>query len=143
MLFLRACTVEDVGDAAQLMCSVYAEAPFNESWQYDRAEKRVRAFLSGDGARGYALCIESQTVGYLFGRMDYTAKGDVFYVQEIFVNPAYQRKGCGSMALDQLRDELRKDGVKRMELHTLSEDISFYEKNGFSPSTYLYLEKEI
>ncbi|NLW65800.1 MAG: GNAT family N-acetyltransferase [Clostridiales bacterium] len=143
MLFLRACTKDDIQDAAQLMCAVYAEPPFNEQWQYERAKKRITAFLSGIGAKGYSLNIETQVVGYLFGRMDYTAKGDVFYVQEIFVNPAYQRKGCGSMAMEQLRDELRKEGVTKIELHTLTEDISFYEKNGFSPSSYLYLEKKI
>lgn len=143
MLFLRDCTADDIQSAAKLMCSVYAQAPFFENWRYDRAEKRIRAFMSGDGARGYAMNIESQVVGYLFGRMDYTAKGDVFYVQELFVSTVYQRKGCGSMALDQLKDLLRKEGVKKIEMHTLTEDISFYEKNGFSPSSFLYLEKEI
>lgn len=143
MLFLRSCTKEDIPDAAQLMCAVYAEPPFNEKWQYERAEKRIAAFLSGIGARGYSLNIETQVIGYLFGRKDLTAKCDVFYIQELFVNPAYQRKGAGSMAIDQLKDELRKENIGRLELHTLSEDISFYEKNGFKPSTYLYLEKDI
>lgn len=143
MLFLRDCTKEDIPEAAQMMCAVYAEPPFNERWQYERAEKRITAFLSGIGAKGYSLNIETQVIGYLFGRKDITAKGDVFYVQELFVNPAYQRKGAGSMAIDQLKDELRKEGVRKIELHTLSEDISFYEKNGFKPSSYLYLEKDI
>lgn len=143
MLFLRDCTKEDIPDAALMMCAVYAEPPFNEQWQYERAERRITAFLSGIGAKGYSLNIETQVIGYLFGRKDITAKGDVFYVEELFVNPVYQRKGSGSMAIDQLKEELRKEGVYKIELHTLSEDISFYEKNGFKPSTFQYLEKEI
>lgn len=143
MLFLRPCTKDDIKDAALLMCAVYAEPPFNELWQYDRAEKRIAAFLSGIGAKGYSLNIETQVVGYLFGRIEYTQNEDIFYAQELFVNPAYQRKGCGSMAINQLKDELRKEGVTKIKLHTLTEDVSFYEKNGFSLSSEIYLEKDI
>ena len=143
MLFLRTCEKADIPNAAQLMCAAYAEAPFKEKWSLSRAEKRITAFLSGVTAKGYALIVETQTVGYLFGRMDYHAKSDVFYVEEIFVHPNYQRKGCGSMALDQLQLELKAEGVSKMELHTIAEDISFYEKNGFSKSSHVSLEKNI
>ncbi len=143
MLFLRACEKSDIPNAAQLMCVAYAEDPYKEKWQLDRAEKRITAFLTGTTARGYALIVETQIVGYLFGRTDILAKGDVFYVEEIFVHPNYQRKGCGSMALNQLQIELKAEGVSKMELHTIAEDISFYEKNGFSKSSYVYLEKDI
>lgn len=143
MLFLQPCSEQDVRHAAQLMCRVYSGPPWNEKWQLDRAEKRISAFISGSSARGYAMIIDTNIVGYLFGRMDMAMKGDIFYVNEIFVDPNYQRKGCGSMALNQLAGELKKIGVSRIELHTISEDISFYEKNGFSPSSYLYLEKDI
>lgn len=143
MLFLQQCTKNDIPSAAQMMCSVYAEAPWNERWQLDRAEKRITAFLSGEYRRGYALIVETETVGYLFGRKDLTSKGDIFYVDELFVHPRYQRKGCGSMAMDQLAMELKKEGISRIKLHTISDDISFYEKNGFSISSYRYLEKSI
>jgi len=143
MIFLRPCSEQDVRHAAQLMCRVYSEPPWNEKWALDRAEKRIEIFLSGIGARGYALILETETIGYLFGRLDLARKGDMFFVNEIYIDPKYQRKGCGSMALDQLSVELKKSGVTKMELHTLHEDISFYKKNGFAPSSYLYLEKDI
>lgn len=143
MLFLRACTEDDIPNAAQLMCTVYSAPPWNEKWKLDRAHKRITAFLSGINARGYAMIVETEIVGYLFGRIDLAMKDDVFYVEEMFVHPGYQRKGCGSMALAQLQTELKNTNVTKIELHTISEDISFYEKNGFSPSSYLYLEKKI
>lgn len=143
MLFLRACTESDISNAAQLMCTAYSAPPWNEKWKLDRAHQRVTAFMSGTNARGYAMMVETQTVGYLFGRIDLAMKGDIFYVEEIFVDPGYQRKGVGSMALAQLQTELKKSSVTKIELHTISEDISFYKKNGFTPSSYQYLEKEI
>lgn len=143
MLFVRPCIEQDIPHAAQLMCSVYSQPPWNEQWQLDRAIKRVTSFLSGVSARGWAMIVDTEIVGYLFGRMDMAMKGDIFFVNEMFVRPNYQRKGCGSMALIQLGEELKKIGVTRIELHTISEDISFYEKNGFSPSSYLYLEKDL
>ncbi len=143
MLFIRPCIDSDIPNAARLMCEVYKRPPTNEEWPMEKAITRISYFLSGANARGYAMILGLETVGYLFGRLDISAEGDVFYVEEMFVNPSYQRQGCGSLALSQLKEELKSRGVKRMELHTISEDISFYEKNGFSPSSYKYLEMEI
>ena len=141
MLFLRACDKSDIPNATQMFCRVYAEAPYKENWPLDRAEKRITSYLSGTNSRGYALTIETQVVGYLFGRIITAANCNTFYVDELFVHPHYQRKGCGSMALNALPDELKKDCVKKIELHALSEDVSFYEKNGFSTSSFVNMER--
>lgn len=141
MLFLRACDKSDIPNAAQMLCRVYAEAPYNENWPLERAEKRIASYLSGSNCRGYALIVETQVIGFLFGRILIGAKCNNFYVDEIFVHPHYQRKGCGSMALNALHDELKKDCICKIELHTLTEDVSFYEKNGFVRSTYANMEK--
>ena len=47
MLFLRQCDKSDVKSAAQMLCIVYSELPQNESWQLDRAEKRIEMYISG------------------------------------------------------------------------------------------------
>lgn len=143
MLFLRACDANDIPNAAQMLCRVYAEAPYNENWPLERAEKRIKSYLSGSNSRGYALIIDTQIVGYLFGRIVISAERSNFYVDEIFVHPNYQRKGCGSMALNALHDELKKDCISKIELHTLREDANFYEKNGFSKSNYVNMEKTL
>lgn len=143
MLFLRVCDKTDIPNAAQMLCRVYAEAPYNEIWPLDRAEKRVNAYLTGSNSRGYALIIDTQVVGYLFGRIIIAAKCSTFYVDEIFVHPNYQRKGCGSMALNALQEELSEECISRIELHALREDASFYEKNGFSKSSYVTMEKPL
>jgi len=141
MLFLRACDKSDIPNAAQMLCRVYAEAPWKENWPLERAEKRISSYLSGSHMRGYVLIIETQIIGYLFGRIIIGAKCSSFYVDEIFIHPNYQRKGGGSMALNALQDELKKDCINKIELHALSEDASFYEKNGFTLTPYANLEK--
>lgn len=141
MLFLRACDKSDIPNSAQMLCRVYAGAPWNENWSLERAEKRVSSYLSGSNSRGYALIVETQVIGYLFGRIIIAAKCSSFYVDEIFVHPHYQRKGGGSMALNALQEELKKDCINKIELRTLGEDASFYEKNGFQLSSYVNLEK--
>jgi len=143
MLFLRACDQNDIPQAAQILCRAYAEAPYHENWPLDRAEKRIASYLSGANKRAYALIVETQVVGYLFGRILIGPKCNTFYVDEIFVHPNYQRKGCGSMALNALHAELEKDRVSKIELHTLREDASFYEKNGYTRSNYVTMEKHI
>ena len=141
MLFLRACDQSDIPNAAQMLCRVYAGAPWNENWSLERAEKRISSYLSGSHLKGYALIIETQIIGYLFGRIITAAECNSFYVDEIFVHPHYQRKGCGTMALNALQEELQKDGICKIELHTIAEDANFYEKNGFTKTSYVNLEK--
>jgi len=143
MLFLRACDKSDIPNAAQMLCRVYAEAPWKENWSLERAEKRVSSYLSGSHMKGYALIIETKVIGYLFGRIITLAECESFYVDEIFVHPHYQRKGCGTMAIAALQEELKKNCIAKIELHTISEDASFYEKNGFTLSSYVNLEKEL
>lgn len=143
MLFLRPCDKSDIPNAAQMLCRVYAEAPFFENWPLDRAEKRIAAYMSPSNSREYALIIDTQIVGYLFGREVIAAKCSNFYVDAIFVHPHYQRKGCGSMAINALQDELAKECINKIELHALAEDASFYEKNGFLLSNCVNLEKPL
>lgn len=143
MLILKQCGKDDIHAAAQMMCFVYEQSPHNENWPIERAQARIGMYLSGEGRRGYAFTMENETIGYLFGRKDFTADKDVFYVDELFVHPRYQRKGCGSMAISELERELKKEGVARIELHPIADDISFYKKNGFDTSSYVYLEKKI
>ncbi len=111
MLFLRPCDKSDVPNATQMFCRVYGEAPYNQNWPLDRAEKRISAYLSGFHARGFAMIVETQVVGYLFGRVITAAECNSFYVDDIFVHPNYQRQGCGSMALSALPDELKKECI--------------------------------
>ncbi|MGI5979725.1 MAG: GNAT family N-acetyltransferase [Oscillospiraceae bacterium] len=143
MLFLRPCDKTDIPNAAQMFCRVYGEEPFHEDWALDRAEKRISAYLSGTNSRGFAMTIETQVVGYLFGRIIISANCNSFYVDEIFVHPNYQRQGCGSMALAALPDELKKDNICKIELHALKEDANFYEKNGFKKTAFVNLQKTL
>ena len=141
MLFLRPCDKTDIPNAAQMFCRVYGEAPYNENWPLERAEKRISAYLSGSHARGFAMTVETQVVGYLFGRIITAVDCNTFYVDEIFVHPNYQRQGCGSMALSALPDELKKECICKIELHALEEDVNFYEKNGFKKTPFVNMAK--
>lgn len=143
MLFLRPCDKSDVPNATQMFCHVYGEAPYNQNWPLDRAEKRISAYLSGFHARGFAMIVETQVVGYLFGRVITTAECNSFYVDDIFVHPNYQRQGCGSMALSALPDELKKECICKIELRPLNEDVTFYEKNGFKRTPFVEMEKNL
>ena len=87
------------------------------------------------------MIVETQVVGYLFGRVITAAECNSFYVDDIFVHPNYQRQGCGSMALSALPDELKKECICKIELHPLNEDVAFYEKNGFKRTPFMAMEK--
>lgn len=68
--------------------------------------------------------------GGLAGFLSLTTRDGAGYVREIFVAPAYQRRGVGS-ALMALAKQLYPAGLS---LHTLQRNIqaaAFYEKHGF------------
>ena len=56
------------------------------------------------------------------------------YLRYIYVKP--QNKGLGSMLLNQVENEMRKQGCKQIKLQALPDTVNFYTKNGYSSASW-------
>ena len=86
--------------------------------------------------RIWLLELEGRTAGYLVAIFGFILEfgGRQVFLDELFVAPAFQRKGLGSAALQFLEEESRRCGARVLRLEVArsnSQALALYAKRGF------------
>ncbi|HEX8552380.1 MAG TPA: GNAT family N-acetyltransferase [Abditibacteriaceae bacterium] len=118
---------------ATLFAAVFCAAPWNESWTSESALVRLQRCLDTPGSFGLMAQNEAELVAFALGYIEPWEATAHFYLKEMCVDVACQRKGIGKQLIAALERELQAQNVARIFLHTARESIaqSFYEKCGF------------
>ena len=129
-MIIRKTKGNDIPALAKAMSLAYSEAPWNENWSDERAERRVRAIL--DNYEGLGLvAVENETlVGGLLGYVDPYAEEDFFFVSEIFVIPEMKKHGVGKSLLSELEKVLAEREIHVIQLISIDDNETFYNKCG-------------
>ena len=127
---IRKATVEDITSLAQTMALAYSEAPWNEKWVGERAERRVRAILGNYEGLGLVAVENETVVGGLLGYVDPYAEEDFFFVSEIFVIPEMKKHGVGKKLMTELEKVLAEKGIHVIQLISIEDNETFYNKCG-------------
>ena len=127
---IRKATVEDITSLAQTMALAYSEAPWNENWTEERAERRVRAILGNYEGLGLVAVENETVVGGLLGYVDPYAEEDFFFVSEIFVIPEMKKHGVGKKLMTELETVLAEKGIHVIQLISIEDNETFYNKCG-------------
>ncbi len=128
---IRKATVEDIPSLAQTMALAYSEAPWNENWTEERAERRVRAILGNYEGLGLVAVENETVVGGLLGYVDPYAEEDFFFVSEIFVVPEMKKHGVGKKLMTEFEKVLAEKGIYVIQLISIEDNETFYNKCGF------------
>ena len=127
---IRKATVEDIPSLAQAMALAYSESPWNEKWVGERAERRVRAILGNYEGLGLVAVEYETVVGGLLGYVDPYAEEDFFFVSEIFVIPEMKKHGVGKKLMTELEKVLAEKGIPVIQLISIEDNETFYNKCG-------------
>lgn len=88
--------------------------------------------MSGYGAQGLAAVEGQEIIGGLLGFLDPYAEEDFFFVSELFVSPAWKRRGVGTCLLSALKERLKASGIRILQLISIEHNEAFYQKAGLS-----------
>lgn len=127
---IRIVNNEDTNSLADAMSKAYSEAPWNEKWTEELAQRRVGAILSNFEAMGFAAVEDGNIVGGLLGYVDPYADEDFFFVSELFVIPERKKQGIGRKLLQFLQEKLKERNIKTIQLVSIEDNIPFYMKCG-------------
>ena len=121
---------EHMQGLAETMMAAYAQEPWNENWNMEKALCRIRAILSNYRSAGMAAVENGKVIGGVLGYVDPYAEEDFFFVSELFVMPEEQKKGYGRGLLLALEKELKDADIHVMQLISIDDNLGFYHASG-------------
>ena len=136
---IRKLTLQDIPASVALLMRAYNGAPWNEQWSPAPAHRYLTEFAEHARFVGFALFEGSQMVGAAFCHEKTWWTGDELFVDEFFVDPAYQRKGYGQTLLKHIEGYIHTKGLAGFTLLTnrYMPAIEFYRKYGFTHAEHV------
>ena len=144
---VRPAGVDDIPALGSLMIEFYAEAEL--SLTRPAAERTFAALLAAPD-RGGAWLLESdgQPAGFVVLTVSFSMEygGLRGFVDDFFVARRYRRRGLGGMALQAVRDECARRGVRALLVETgpgNRDALSVYGRAGFVDTEHVLLKIEL
>ncbi len=117
---------------------IYAQAfsgePWNDPWKKEDATVHIRELLGSPSAYGLEYLIDGKVVGFILGTSMVFHYGRTFEINDLAVDPAYQKRGIGSRLLEKCLDDIKAQSMVGVHLITSADGIlpEFYGRYGFA-----------
>lgn len=124
---------EDLINCTNTFIEVFNDAPWNDQWTWEKANKYVSDFYQTPGFLGILAIDNKEMIGCILGIKRVWWEEDEYFINEMFVKQNHQNRGVGKKLLDYLIKELRNRNIYNMTLLT-DRGIpaeKFYKNNGF------------
>ena len=116
---------------------IYAKAfsgePWNDPWKPEDAVIHVRELLESKQAYGLEYVLDGKVVGFILGTSMLFHYGRTFEINDLAVDPEYQRMGIAKELLEKCLADIKAQGMVGVHLITAGEGVlpKFYAKYGF------------
>lgn len=116
---------------------IYAKAfsgePWNDTWKVEDAVVHVKELLESKQSYGLECLMDNKVVGFILGTSMLFHYGRTFEINDLAVDPVYQRRGIAKQLLERCLADIKDRGMVGVHLITAGEGIlpAFYERYGF------------
>jgi len=140
-MFIRPCTADHLERYGQIYAAAFSGEPWNDTWSVEDAVIHVKELLESRQSYGLEYVIDGQVAGFILGTSMLFHYGRTFEINDLAVDPAFQRRGIARELLQQCLDDIKAQGMVGVHLITSGEGVLpvFYEKYGFKKENEVIL----
>lgn len=141
MGLIQPCSLEHVERYGEVYAKAFSGEPWNDPWDPADAVIHVRELLESKQSYGMEYVDDGKVVGFILGTSMLFHYGRTFEINDLAVDPAYQRRGIAKMLLERCLADMKARGIVGVHLITAGEGILpvFYEKYGFKKENEVIL----
>ncbi len=138
---IRPITMEHIKRYGDIYARAFSGEPWNDPWKPEDAVIHVRELLESKQAYGLEYVLDGKVVGFILGTSMLFHYGRTFEINDLAVDPDYQRRGIAKELLEKCLADIKEQGMVGVHLITAAEGVlpEFYTKYGFKKETEVIL----
>ncbi len=138
---ISVCTMEHLDRYGEIYARAFSGEPWNDPWKKEDAVIHVKELLESGTAVGFEYIKDDKVVGFILGTSMLFHYGRTFEINDLAVDPEYQRHGIAGELMDVMLKEIKERGMVGVHLITAAEGVlpRFYEKYGFKKENEVIL----
>ena len=132
---------EHIAEYGEIYAKAFSGEPWNDPWTVEDAVVHVKELLESKQSYGLEYVIDDKVVGFILGTSMLFHYGRTLEINDLAVNPAFQRRGIAKQLLERCLSDIKAQGMVGVHLITAGEGILpvFYEKYGFKKENEVIL----
>lgn len=138
---IKECTTEHITEYGKIYATAFSGEPWNDNWKPEDAEIHIKEIMESKQSYGLEYLVDGKVAGFILGSSMLFHWGRMFEINDLAVHPDYQGKGIATKLLEACLEEMKKRGIKGVNLITQGDGLlpEFYEKHGFKKETEVIL----
>lgn len=141
MTEIRNINKDHIAEYGEIYAKAFSGEPWNDPWKAEDAVLHVKELLDSNQSFGLEYVIDEKVVGFILGTSMLFHYGRTFEINDLAVDPAYQRRGIAKQLLERCLTDVKKQGMTGVHLITAGEGNLpvFYENYGFKKENEVIL----
>ena len=130
---IRLCSLDHLDEYGRIYAAAFSGEPWNDPWKPEDAVIHVKELLESKQAYGLEYVTDGKVAGFILGTSMLFHYGRTFGINDLAVDPAYQKRGIAKKLMEILLSDLSKQGIVGVHLITAADAFlpEFYERFGF------------
>ena len=130
---IQPCSFEHLDEYGRIYAAAFSGEPWNDPWKPEDAVIHVKELLESKQAYGLEYVSDGKVAGFILGTSMLFHYGRTFEINDLAVDPAYQKRGIAQRMMEVLLADLRKQGIVGVHLITAADAFlpEFYKRFGF------------
>ena len=141
MIEIKDISKTHITEYGEIYARAFSGEPWNDPWRVEDAVIHVKELLESRQSYGLECLIDNKVAGFILGTSLLFHYGRTFEINDLAVDPDYQRRGIAKQLLERCLADIKAQGMVGVHLITAGEGVLpvFYEKYGFKKENEVIL----